>query len=80
VAAATALAGGAPWGLSLPVETAAGRVNGSADAVLRNALLDLILRLKPSVVREAAGADSPWSRLAAHRERLAAWEWEGMTR
>ena len=80
VAAATALAGGAPWDLSLPVETAAGRVNGSADAVLRNALLDLILRLKPAVVREAAGADSPWSQLAAHRERLAAWEWEGMTR
>ena len=80
VAAATALAGGSPWDLSLPVETAAGRVNGSSDAVLRNALLDLILRLKPSVVREAAGPDSPWSRLAAHRERLAAWEWEGMTR
>lgn len=80
VAAATALAGGAPWDLTLPVETAAGRVNGSADLVLRNALLDLILRLKPGVVREAVGADSPWSRLAAHRERLAAWEWEGMTR
>jgi len=80
VAAAAALAGGAPWGLTLPVETAAGRVNGIADPVLRNALLDLILRLKPAVVRDAAGPDSPWSRLAAHRERLAAWEWEGMAR
>ena len=38
--------------------------------VLRNALLDLILRLKPAVVRDAAGPDSPWSRLAAHREQI----------
>nr|MBA3685013.1 hypothetical protein [Planctomycetota bacterium] len=80
IAAATVLSQGARWDLPLPVDTIAGRANGVADFALRHALIGLLLRLKPDLVREVAGADSPWRQLASHRERLAAWEWEGMVR
>jgi len=77
--AATTLASG-PLPVAVPVETLAARIPGVGDPVLRQALLALLMRLKPELVPGVAGPASPWSLLAEHRLRLARWEWEGMVK
>lgn len=79
-AAATALASGVPWEVNLPLTDLAQRATTVDDLALRHALLELLVRLNPALVEKAAGPESPWTSLSAHRNRLGTWEWEGMGR
>ena len=49
------------------------RVQQTTDLALRHALLLLLSRVAPERARECAGLGSPWSMLANHRVRMAAW-------
>lgn len=81
VAAATALAGGVSWDAGVDPEPLAARAaNPEAEPVIRHALLNLLLRIKPSLIAGSDPASQPWKALADHRTRLAAWEWEQYAR
>jgi hypothetical protein len=69
-AAAGALAARPPPGL--PVAAIAARAR-DPDPVLRNAVLNLLLRLNPAATAVAAPG-TPWERLASHRMQLLQWE------
>jgi hypothetical protein len=77
-AAATALGGGVARDVQIETDGLAARAEAAGDPALHNALLELLVRLKPDVARAVAGENSPWSRLAEHREQLKTWEWEGL--
>ena len=74
--AATALANNASWQTSVPIEPIARRAAQDPDPVVRDALLNLLLRINPDAAAQAGGPDSPWTVLAEHRRKLQKWEWE----
>ena len=74
--AATALAINVSWQTSVPIEPISKRAAEDPDPVVRNALLNLLLRLNPDAAAAAGGPSSPWTILAEHRRRLQKWEWE----
>ncbi len=75
-AAATALAVNVSWQTSVPIARIADRAAHDPDPVVRDALLNLLLRLNPDAAATAGGPSSPWTALADHRRRLQKWEWE----
>ncbi len=74
VPAATALASNVTWRVQIPLPGIAKRAREDADATVRHALSNLLLRVNAQA--SDLGAGSPWSRLSRHRERLSKWEWE----
>ena len=74
--AATALANNVSWQTSVPIEPIAKRAAEDPDPVVRDALLNLLLRINPDAAAQAGGPDSPWTVLAEHRRKLQKWEWE----
>ncbi|HYE07584.1 MAG TPA: hypothetical protein VEL07_18850 [Planctomycetota bacterium] len=77
-AAATALAAGIGRDCAVDTTPWIDRALASDDAAMRHCLIGLILRHHPRGVRAVSEADSPWRRLAEHRERLAGWAWQGV--
>jgi hypothetical protein len=76
-AAATALAVNVSWQATVPVDRIEQRAaDPHQDPVVRDALLNLLLRLDPAAAERAAGPGSPWTILAQHRARLRSWDFE----
>jgi hypothetical protein len=79
--AASALATGVVTASAeMPIDPILERIRNGNDPALGHALLELVVRLNTTAARSAAGPDSPWSRLAEHRDRLGAMAWEGMVK
>lgn len=77
--AATALASNLTWTATVPVDAIAQRAKNDPDLVIRNCLLNLLVRVNAKA-GGIAGPGSPWTLLAAHRERMSRWEWEEYVR
>ena len=81
VSAAAALASTPGWTPGADSERLARRAADPAcDPMIRHAVLGLLTRTAPQAVQAAAPPGDAWARLAAHRERLAKWEWERFIR
>ncbi len=75
-AAAHALTDNPGWSAGDRLPLLASRASRAGeDPVVRQVLLNLLVRLQPKAAAEAAGSGDPWAGLAEHRRRLAAWEW-----
>ena len=81
VSAAAALDSTPGWAPGADGEKLARRAaDPGCDPMIRHAVLGLLTRTAPQTVPTAAPPGDAWARLAAHRERLAKWEWERFIR